>query len=111
MTNSVVGTDYGTHDYPDEGCAIHPSCLTCVLPRCIHDLELSSSAMGGMTTRARRYRVVAEHQDGTPKENALALALSLEVDERTAWRLLKQYNESGGSYVRFVLGAKVDTSV
>ena len=39
-TRWLGGIDYSASVYKDDGCRIHPSCLSCPLPACIFDVTL-----------------------------------------------------------------------
>jgi hypothetical protein len=36
-TGNLDLIDRGLADWPDGGCALHPHCLTCPFPRCVHE--------------------------------------------------------------------------
>ncbi len=75
--------------YRDDGCDIHPHCLTCPLPRCRYD------APGGLRAllNARRDRqIVAMRLQGVPVDD---LAWRFGVSRRTVFRVLGNGDGNG----------------
>ncbi|MBI2913574.1 MAG: helix-turn-helix domain-containing protein [Chloroflexi bacterium] len=75
--------------YRDDGCDIHPHCLTCPLPRCRYD------APGGLRAllNARRDRQIVELRlGGVPVED---LAWRFGVSRRTVFRILESRPQNG----------------
>ena len=84
--------------YPDNGCKHSPSCLSCPLPVCIHDLgkERVLSARAAVSRRSRAEKTargVREFIDqGMPKKQAvLAQAAREGIHEGSVYRRLRQY--------------------
>ncbi len=77
-----------TH-YRDEGCDIHPSCLTCPLPRCRYDEPGGIRALLG----AYRDRMIAQmRQQGMGIDE---LARRFGVSRRTVFRALEKARPQG----------------
>ena len=75
--------------YRDDGCDIHPHCLTCPLPRCRYD------APGGLRAllNARRDRQIVEMRlMGVPVDD---LAWRFGVSRRTVFRILSTPLKAG----------------
>lgn len=70
------------HQYVDTGCSIHPSCLTCPLERCVHDLKngVRTLRINGRESQAIELRALNK----TPS----AIAAELGVSRRSVFRLL-----------------------
>ena len=68
--------------YRDDGCEIHPQCLTCPLPRCRYD---EPGGLNGMLTRMRDREVVRLRTKGAPVED---IAEVFGVSRRTVFRIL-----------------------
>jgi DNA-binding NarL/FixJ family response regulator len=68
--------------YQDDGCEIHPECLTCPLPRCRYD---EPGGLNGMLTRMRDREVVRLRAKGAPVEE---IADVFGVSRRTVFRIL-----------------------
>jgi hypothetical protein len=69
-------------DYRDDGCDIHPRCLTCPLPRCRYDEP------GGLRAMLNTYRdeqVVALRRDGARIDQ---IAERYNLSRRTVFRIL-----------------------
>ncbi len=76
--------------YRDDGCDIHPHCLTCPLPRCRYD------APGGLRTLLNAYRdrrIIELRQGGIEVEE---LARRFSVSRRTVFRVLEKRNGQKG---------------
>ncbi len=74
--------------YRDDGCDIHPHCLTCPLPRCRYDEP------GGVRAMLNAYRdeqIVAQRHDGAPVDQ---IAERYRLSRRTVFRILS--SASGG---------------
>jgi len=74
--------------YRDDGCDIHPHCLSCPLPRCRYD------APGGLRAllNARRDRQIVEMRlKGVPVDD---LAWRFGVSRRTVFRVLESRNRN-----------------
>jgi hypothetical protein len=74
--------------YRDDGCDIHPRCLTCPLPRCRYDEP------GGLRAMLNAYRdeqVLALRRDGAPVDQ---IAERYSLSRRTVFRILS--SASGG---------------
>jgi len=69
--------------YQDDGCHVHPHCLTCPLPRCRYD------APGGLRAllNAHRDRQIVEMRRRGATVDALALRFG--VSRRTVFRVLE----------------------
>ncbi len=68
--------------YRDDGCDIHPQCLTCPLPRCRYDEP------GGLRSMLNAYRdeqIVALRGDGAPVDQ---IAERYNLSRRTVFRIL-----------------------
>ena len=73
--------------YRDDGCNLHPACLTCPLPRCQFD-----EPEAGQTVRmqVRNANVVSAMQEGL---SAVELSRRFSIAKRTVHRILKQARE------------------
>jgi hypothetical protein len=70
-------------DYPDTGCDLNPSCLTCPLPRCKYDV----GGNRGVATRKRDREIVLLHRKyGAPSP---LLARTYGISERSVFRILR----------------------
>jgi len=75
--------------YRDDGCEIHPQCLTCPLPRCRYD---EPGGLNGMLTRMRDREIVRLRTKGAPVER---IADVFGVSRRTVFRVLTaKYREA-----------------
>jgi len=75
--------------YQDDGCEIHPQCLTCPLPRCRYD---EPGGLNGMLTRMRDREIVRLRMNGAPVEQ---IADEFGVSRRTVFRVLTaKYKEA-----------------
>lgn len=72
--------------YRDEGCEVEPSCLSCHLPRCIHDDPARSREL---KHRRRDDEVRWAHKTGA---NVAALARRFQISRRTVYRILRRNN-------------------
>jgi Helix-turn-helix domain of resolvase len=68
--------------YRDDGCEIHPQCLTCPLPRCRYD---EPGGLNGMLTRMRDQEIVRLRGKGAAIEQ---IADVFGVSRRTVFRVL-----------------------
>jgi Homeodomain-like domain len=68
--------------YRDDGCDIHPQCLTCPLPRCRYD---EPGGLNGMLNRMRDREIVRLRTKGAPVEE---IADVFGVSRRTVFRVL-----------------------
>ena len=68
--------------YRDDGCEIHPECLTCPLPRCRYD---EPGGLNGMLDRMRDREVVRLRTKGAAVEE---IAEVFGVSRRTVFRIL-----------------------
>jgi hypothetical protein len=76
-------------DYRDDGCDIHPRCLTCPLPRCRYDEP------GGVRAMLNTYRdeqVVALRRDGARIDQ---IAERYNLSRRTVFRILSAGDRRG----------------
>ena len=69
-------------DWRDEGCALFPSCLNCLLPRCIYDEPRGKHRL---RTAARDRRMAELRQKG---KSSKEIAELVGVSERTVQRAL-----------------------
>ena len=75
--------------YSDDGCEIHPECLTCPLPRCRYD---EPGGLNGMLNRMRDREIVRMRTKGMPVEE---IADEFGVSRRTIFRILTaKYKEA-----------------
>jgi len=75
--------------YRDDGCEIHPHCLTCPLPRCRYD---EPGGLKGMLNAARDRQIVALRTRGIAVED---IADRFGVSRRTIFRILTaKYKEA-----------------
>lgn len=79
------------YPYRDEGCHIHPSCLTCPLPRCIYD-EPGWYRRWLREQRDRQILQAWRRNHTTVAE----LARSFGVSTRTVFRVLQRARRDGG---------------
>lgn len=80
-----------TH-YRDDGCDIHPQCLTCPLPRCRYDEP------GGLRALLNAYRdrqIVELRLRGAPVEH---LAHRFRLSRRTIFRILERQRGNGNDH-------------
>ncbi len=68
--------------YRDDGCDIHPECLTCPLPRCRYD---EPGGLRGMLNAYRDEQIVALRGDGAPVDQ---IAERYRLSRRTVFRIL-----------------------
>ena len=84
--------------YRDDGCDIHPQCLTCPLPRCRYD---EPGGLRGMLNAYRDEQIVALRGDGAPVDQ---IAERYSLSRRTVFRILStgspSPDESGESAKR-----------
>lgn len=71
--------------YRDTGCRLHPSCLRCPRPRCIHDEPGSGELM--WIIRQRHAEIMRRVQEGEP---AVHIAAQLGISERTVHRIVQR---------------------
>lgn len=69
-------------DYRDDGCDIHPHCLTCPLPRCRYD---EPGGLRAMLNAYRDQQIVALRSDGAPVDQ---IAERYSLSRRTVFRIL-----------------------
>jgi len=75
--------------YRDDGCEIHPQCLTCPLPRCRYD---EPGGLNGMLNRMRDREILRLRMNGAPVEE---IADEFGVSRRTVFRVLTaKYKEA-----------------
>ncbi len=77
--------------YRDDGCSIHPHCLTCPLPRCRYEEP------GGLRTlmnAQRDGRILALKRRGVPVE---ILAARFGVSRRTVFRIISALERRAGA--------------
>jgi len=72
--------------YVDDGCDIHPHCLTCPLPRCRYD---EPGGLRAVLNAHRNQQILALRQHGLPVE---AIARRFRLSRRTVFRILSQGN-------------------
>ena len=77
--------------YRDDGCDIHPQCLTCPLPRCRYD---EPGGLRGMLNAYRDQQIVALRGDGAPVDQ---IAERYDLSRRTVFRILSTGSPSGPS--------------
>ncbi len=77
--------------YRDDGCDIHPQCLTCPLPRCRYD---EPGGLRGMLNAYRDQQIVALRGDGAPVDQ---IAERYSLSRRTVFRILSIGSPSGPS--------------
>ncbi len=75
-------------DYRDEGCDLHPACLTCPFERCKYDIP--SSERSDVTFNERLEQVRALHGRGLTVK---AIAKHLGMSRRTVFRYLARGRE------------------
>ncbi len=68
--------------YRDDGCDIHPHCLTCPLPRCRYD---EPGGLRAMLNSYRDQQIVALRRDGAPVDQ---IAERFSLSRRTVFRIL-----------------------
>ncbi len=68
--------------YRDDGCDIHPQCLTCPLPRCRYD---EPGGLRGMLNAYRDQQIVVLRGDGAPVDQ---IAERYSLSRRTVFRIL-----------------------
>ncbi len=68
--------------YRDNGCDVHPSCLTCPLPRCRYE---EPGGLRALLNKTRDGQIVAQRATGVP---VAELALRFGVSRRTVFRVL-----------------------
>jgi hypothetical protein len=99
-TNNPSARDFGTWElsgiYADVGCGIHSQCLSCPLPSCIYDLDVSDTKRGGFVRFAKIYPLVQQTQD--PE----GLAKLAGTNIRTAYRHIKRYKDADGDFAKFI---------
>jgi Helix-turn-helix domain of resolvase len=75
--------------YRDDGCDIHPQCLTCPLPRCRYE---DPGGLKGMLNGMRDREIVRMRERGMPIEE---IADEFGVSRRTVFRVLtEKYKEA-----------------
>jgi Helix-turn-helix domain of resolvase len=75
--------------YRDDGCDIHPQCLTCPLPRCRYE---DPGGLKGMLNGMRDREIVRLRSQGIPIED---IAEEFCVSRRTVFRVLtEKYKEA-----------------
>ena len=75
--------------YQDDGCEIHPECLTCPLPRCRYD---EPGGLRGLINSLRDSQIVALRTRGTSVEE---ISEQFGVSRRTVFRILgAKYKEA-----------------
>ena len=89
--------------YRDDGCDIHPHCLTCPLPRCRYD---EPGGLRAMLNAQRDREIVEMRLRGVPVDD---LAGRFGVSRRTVFRVLSapagaRGDAQGGIETRFVQG-------
>ena len=71
--------------YHDDGCYIHPHCLTCPLPHCIYD---DTDGGRGMIKEIRDQELLkAYREEGL---DVMALAQRFEISKRSVYRIISQ---------------------
>jgi hypothetical protein len=68
--------------YRDDGCDIHPYCLTCPLPRCRYD---EPGGVRAMLNAYRDQQILALRHDGAPVDQ---IAERYRLSRRTVFRIL-----------------------
>jgi hypothetical protein len=75
--------------YRDDGCDIHPRCLTCPLPRCRYDEPGGARAM---VNAFRDQRIAALRREGAPVDE---IAERYGLSRRTVFRILSTSPKTG----------------
>lgn len=75
--------------YRDDGCDIHPRCLTCPLPRCRYDEPGGARAM---LNAFRDQRIAALRRDGAAVDEIAEL---YGLSRRTVFRILSSTHTNG----------------
>lgn len=87
--------------YRDDGCDVHPQCLTCPLPRCRYD---EPGGVRAMLNAYRDQQIVALRHDGAPVDQ---IAERYRLSRRTVFRVLS--SAAGG--LRTGLPASLENAV
>ena len=78
------------YEYVDTGCKLHPSCLQCPLPRCVHDAPPTLHFSGGYEEQRQRNdrdkQIVAARVAG---ETITVIAERFKVSRGTVYRVLE----------------------
>lgn len=82
-----------TH-YRDDGCDIHPHCLSCPLPRCRYE---EPGGLRALLNQRRDREIVELRRRGVPVE---VLAERFGVSRRTVFRILERTAARGNGIVR-----------
>ena len=69
-------------NYRDDGCDVHPQCLSCPLPRCRYD---EPGGLRAMLNTYRDQQIVAQRREGAPVEQ---IAERYSLSRRTVFRIL-----------------------
>jgi len=77
------------YPYRDEGCHVHPACLTCPLPKCIYDDP--PGWYEAWVREERDRRIVEDWQRGG--KTAHQLAREHGVSRRTVFRALRRFRQ------------------
>ena len=86
----MVGLDPGPRIYEDTGCAAAPSCLSCPLPKCVHDVDArEAEKMLRLERDRQKVRTIVER--GWTAEQA---AQQLGITQRTVFRMLQRVREA-----------------
>ena len=72
------------YPYKDEGCSLHPSCLTCPYPRCRYELHSGIRKMGAGILSGEISRLRAEGS------SVAEIAQRFSVNKRTIYRHLRE---------------------
>lgn len=98
MRLSSAKTDSSLPFYPDNGCEVYEECLSCPLPKCIHDEALVSQM-----NRARNARIRMLHFDHGMK--MIDIARKTGLDRKTISQVItkegrgKRYSEGDEEYL------------
>lgn len=76
--------------YPDRGCFLYPSCLSCPLPKCFFELTLAEKRR--LLGRGKSDEIIERLAKG---EDIEAIARALGVSVRTIQRAVKRYKANG----------------
>jgi len=76
--------------YPDRGCFLYPSCLSCPLPKCFFDM--SRKEKRAFNKRARNQEIIERLAKG---EDIEKITRALGVSRRRIYRAVKRYKDGG----------------
>lgn len=76
---------HGPSTYRDDGCQHSPSCLTCPLPECVHDVPLKQQE--GEQIQQRALNLYNDLKGGMSMEDLVA---KYKMSSRTVWRDIRR---------------------